>query len=130
MLQTPLLAIQELTVIKVPIKHIFPDAFSQVTVLSVSVDCTTQIWVSVLLKYVVQMVKICCQLPWSNCFHFYLSPISSKVPCEFSRSSLLLFTCGKLGTRKNLVRIWSILVSHYTLYTMYFSALLLSSSQA
>lgn len=38
MLQTPLLAIEELTVIKVPIKHIFPDAFSQVTALSMSVE--------------------------------------------------------------------------------------------
>jgi len=38
MLQTPLLATQELPVIKVPIKHIFPDAFSQVTALSVSTE--------------------------------------------------------------------------------------------
>ena len=41
MLQTPLLATQELTVMKVPIKHIFPDAFSQVTALSVSTENST-----------------------------------------------------------------------------------------
>lgn len=45
--------------------------------------------------------------------------MSSEVPFESSRSSLLLFTFGKLRTRKNLIRIWSIFVSHYTPYTIY-----------